>query len=67
MNQNLEKSTELSKFVWELKRKEKEFEIYWEIVRQAQAYKPGNKFCNLCTSGFPKHICMGAEEERKRV
>ena len=39
-------------------RKDKEFEIYWEIVRQAQAYKPGNKFCNLCTSeailiGFP--------------
>ena len=57
-NINLEKSTELSKFVWELKRKEKEFEIHWEILRQAQAYKPGNKFCNLCTSeailiGFP--------------
>ena len=32
-NENLEKSTELSKFVWELNRKEKEFEIHWEIVR----------------------------------
>ena len=49
-NQNLRKSTELSKFIWTLKDKGTQYEIKWDIVRNASPYSPGGKFCYLCTS-----------------
>ena len=59
-NEKLEKATELSKFIWDLKRKGLEHSIKWNIVRKAQPYKPGSKFCNLCTS---EAICIGYPAE----
>ena len=45
-----EKATELSKFIWKLKRESTEYDIEWCIARHAEPYKAGGKFCNLCIS-----------------
>ena len=41
-------STELSKYVWQLKKEGEEFKITWSINRRAQAYSNTTKRCNLC-------------------
>ena len=41
-------STELSKYVWDLKEREREFTIQWSILKQANSYSSGGKSCNLC-------------------
>ena len=43
-----EGQTELSKFIWSLKRSSKPFHISWEIVDRATSYSPITKRCNLC-------------------
>ena len=40
--------TELSKYVWELKRKKIEYQITWKIIDKASSYSPISKRCNLC-------------------
>ena len=64
------KSTELSKFIWELKERNIKFDIQWSIARRAQPYKPGAIFCNLCTSeaiaiAYPKEneILINSRDE----
>ena len=42
------KSTELSKYVWELKNNGIEPNLTWEIIDRAMPYKNGSKTCNLC-------------------
>ena len=42
------KSTELSKYVWELKEKKADFKITWKILARAAAYRNGAKQCDLC-------------------
>ena len=42
------KSTELSKYVWELKNSGIESKLTWEIIDLATLYKNGSKTCNLC-------------------
>ena len=42
--------TELSKFVWECKRKGSEPILTWNILDQAEPFKPGGKSCNLCST-----------------
>ena len=49
-NIKLEKSTELCKFIWKLKNENTTYSIDWSIVRYAEPYKAGSKFCNLCIS-----------------
>ena len=49
-NNKLRNATELSKYVWSLKDKGSEYQIEWEIVKRARVYKPGDKYCNLCTA-----------------
>ena len=46
----MQNATELSKYVWGLKEEGKEYDIKWEILRKSYSYKPGAKYCNLCTS-----------------
>ena len=46
----MKSATELSKHIWSLKEAGTEYRIDWEIVREAKAYRPGGKYCNLCTS-----------------
>ena len=40
--------TELSKHLWELKEKKKEFTVSWKILAKARAYSNLTKRCNLC-------------------
>ena len=40
--------TELSKYVWDLKDKKREYSIKWSILKRAAAYVPGGRRCNLC-------------------
>lgn len=41
-------STELSKFVWSVKKKGLNPVLSWKILDQAEPFKPGGKSCNLC-------------------
>ena len=41
--------TELSKYIWELKEKQKNFQLSWKILGRARAYSNLTKKCGLCT------------------
>ena len=45
-----ENSTELSKYIWQLKRQNKEFNINWSICNTTQPYSNETKRCDLCLS-----------------
>ena len=45
-----ETSTELSKLIWKLKDEGTQYTITWRILTKCQAYKPGSRACNLCTT-----------------
>ena len=47
-HENYESSTELSKKVWELKRKNIKYKISWRIIDKTHPYKGGGAVCNLC-------------------
>ena len=47
-NESKEKSTELSKHIWSLKRVGTVPIMKWEIIDHAPAYRNGSKTCNLC-------------------
>ena len=40
--------TELSKYIWDLKKEGTNFNISWSICRRAPAYSSGSKRCQLC-------------------
>ena len=41
-------STELSRYIWELRDNNIQYNIKWKIVAKAKAYSNRNKQCNLC-------------------
>ena len=41
-------ATELSKHIWELKDKNRKFNLTWKIIKKSQSYNNENKKCNLC-------------------
>ena len=43
-----ENQTELSKYIWRLKREGKGFNVDWDILRRAPAYSSLSKRCDLC-------------------
>ena len=43
-----ENETELSKYVWSLKKNDRSFNLSWAILGHAAAYRSGSKQCNLC-------------------
>ena len=45
---NKRNSTELSKFVRELKSNKIDYKIKWKILRHARPYNPASNRCNLC-------------------
>ena len=49
-NEKYEGSTALSKHIWNLKRKNKTYNINWSILSKASTYNPSTKQCNLCTT-----------------
>ena len=40
--------TELSKYIWYLKDRQKSFHVNWRILRSCQPYSNVSKKCNLC-------------------
>ena len=40
--------TELSKYIWDLKDRQKSFHVNWRILRTCQPYSNVSKKCNLC-------------------
>ena len=40
--------TELSQYLWELKKKKEQFTMSWKILAKARAYSNLSKRCNLC-------------------
>ena len=49
-NRRYREETKLSKWIWELKEKNKQYEIAWDIVKKCVPYKPSSKNCDLCLS-----------------
>ena len=47
-HEKYEYSTELSKYIWSLKRNQQNFKIKWSIQCCSRAYLPQSKRCNLC-------------------
>ena len=47
-NERYRSSTELSKYVWDLKNKNQPFNLKWRIKDRAQSYSNASKRCNLC-------------------
>ena len=47
-HERMEKSTELSKCIWKLKRKNTPHSVKWAVVTKAQAYSNATKWCPLC-------------------
>ena len=47
-NNRYEKETELAKCVWDLKRRNKEYSVSWEIIRKSNTVKRQSGQCNLC-------------------
>ena len=41
-------ATELSKYIWDLKEKDTEYELKWKILDKASPYQNGSKRCSLC-------------------
>ncbi len=46
--EDLAGSTELSKFIWSLKRKSKPFTLKWEIINKSRQSRKNINFCTLC-------------------
>ena len=44
------KDTELSKYIWDLKDNNIDFNIQWSIIKNTSSYTPSTKSCNLCLS-----------------
>lgn len=43
-------STELSKYVWDIRDKGMDYEISWDIAQRAYPYKCGTRRCDICLS-----------------
>ena len=57
-------STELSKYVWSLQKRDKQPLLSWEIIDHARPFVNGSKLCNLClTEKF--HIISSKESKEK--
>ena len=49
-NKKYSNSTELSKYIWQLKDNKADYRAQWTIITAAQPYKNISKWCDLCTS-----------------
>ena len=49
-NKNKEKSTELSKYIWELKDNNIQHDLKWSITSNAHPYVWGSRRCDLCST-----------------
>ena len=56
-HERYEKDTELSKFIWSLKRKNVDYSIDWEILKKSNTYKRASGQCNLCMEEKLQILC----------
>ena len=56
-NERYEKDTELSKFIWNLKRKNVDYSVDWEILKKSNTYKCASGQCNLCMEEKLQILC----------
>ena len=42
--------TALSKYIWDIKKQHKQYEIAWSIVSKGIPYRSGSDSCDLCTT-----------------
>ena len=49
-NEKNKEATKLSKYIWDLKKKKKQYEIAWSIVKKCAPYKASSSRCDLCLS-----------------
>ena len=59
-------ATVLSQHIWELKEKNKNFEISWEILKRVRPKKSGERKCLLCASEATMILFAGEECMNKR-
>ena len=57
--------TALSKYVWELKKANKKYNISWEVMKRASPYTPSSKKCNLC--GWEKVLILSADRDKNNL
>ena len=57
-----ENSTSLSKYIWELKRTNTNYDIKWSILKRAKAYVACSRDCNLCRA---EKLCIVNADKRK--
>ena len=50
-NENYANSKELSKYIWEIKDQNKDYNIKWTKIRKARPYNNIAKRCDLCLTG----------------
>ena len=62
-NAEHETKTELSKYVWQLKRRNTPFKITWKILQATAGYSNISKKCNLCLAE-KFHICNFKDRDR---
>ena len=59
-NENHENPTTLSSHVWNLKNKNKNYDIRWSVIDRAQDFNPVNKKCRLCLKEkLPSSVPVG--------
>ena len=61
-HEKYENQTELSKYIWNLKREGKIFRVKWDILRRAPAYSNLSKRCDLCLA--EKLMIITADKSR---
>jgi len=61
-NESRQNSTELSKYIWQLKKNNKTFDITWSIVSSARPYTSETKKCDLCLT--EKLSILNADKRR---
>ncbi len=49
-NASYANETELSKYVWSLKKSNRPYRIKWSILNHSSSYVPGGNQCNLCSN-----------------
>ena len=62
-NPKYRSSTTLSKYIWDLKEEETNYEIKWSIVKRVRAYKSGDAQCHLCLQ--EKLFILNTEKRRE--
>ena len=60
-NEQKRNSTELSKYIWQLKEENTPYSLEWKILQHSAPYSPRTKRCNLCLS--EKYHIMTAEKK----